>query len=189
MQQWKKIVQHPDVLTFERRTKEFNVRIECRKDEDLWRIFKTYYYKDLNYTEEFSAYSEEELHMLLEQLKKEPLLSVQEMKQRKRKLLEVPRIEVKRSYKEDNVEKWYFSVDDEGYDNFFILREYDVLQLDIIMHERYALGERKILEGINKILSIDNVDIDVKENVYYYRKKSNHQFKAQLPQFLFNVDQ
>ena len=189
METWKKIINHPDVLTYERKTKEFNVRVECRKEEEVWIIFKTYYYKDINYTEEFSAYNQEELNMLLNQLMKEPLLTIPQIKEKKKNLLKNPKISIKRSYKEDNIEKWLFSVDDEPYVNFFIIRDYDVFEMDLVINEKYSQYEKKILESINNILSVNSLDVDVKQNIYYFRKKSNNEIKQNYSQFLFNMEE
>ena len=180
-------MQHPDVIIYELKTSGINARIECRKEEAMWHIFKTYYYKDINYTEEFSAYNEEELDMLLKQLMKEPLLTLEEIKEKKMNLLRYPKVLVKRAYKEDNIEKWLFSIDDDGYFNFFIIRDYDEFEIDIVMNEKYAPYESKIIETINNILSLNNIDADVKENIYYFRKKSQREIRQNYAQYLFNI--
>jgi hypothetical protein len=184
---WNKVMQHPDVIIYELKTSGINARIECRKEEAMWHIFKTYYYKDINYTEEFSAYNEEELDMLLKQLMKEPLLTLEEIKEKKMNLLRYPKVLVKRAYKEDNIEKWLFSIDDDGYFNFFIIRDYDEFEIDIVMNEKYAPYESKIIETINNILSLNNIDADVKENIYYFRKKSQREIRQNYAQYLFNI--
>ncbi len=187
MQKWNRTIENSDVVTYEAQGKEISMRIECRRHEDsTWGIFKTYYNDAINYTEEFFATSPEELSMLLSQLMKEKALTLTEISRIKRNQLKNPVVEVKRAYKEDNVEKWLFSIDGSDFDNFFVLREYDVLEIDIIVSEQYAYYENKIVEAINKILSIENLDLDVVENMYFYRKRAKKAFRSQVPSFLFN---
>jgi hypothetical protein len=66
---WKKLFQSNDLITYERKFENLKIRIECRKNEDnSWSVFMTYYTKNLNYTEEFSAQTDEELKVLLTEL-------------------------------------------------------------------------------------------------------------------------
>jgi len=82
---WEKLIETDDLVSFERKTKHMNVRIEARLYHNKeWKIFVTYYDgKDLSYTEQYKSKTKEESLLLIEQLKKMKLKSQREIERLK----------------------------------------------------------------------------------------------------------
>ncbi|MEM4756166.1 MAG: hypothetical protein QW594_03465 [Candidatus Woesearchaeota archaeon] len=172
MVQWKNILRNSSVVTYEATTPHAKARIECRKNDDgTWQIYKTHYTNTLHHTEEFFASNQEELNLLLKSLMQQKVYSFQELAKIKREQHRIPRIHLKRAFKEDGIEKWWFSIDQGPYENFFIIRETEVLEIDIIMHEQHQSYEQAIVSQMKKILSIDSPDLETEEHIYYFTRK------------------
>jgi len=170
--EWKKISSSKDFLSFEKKTKSIKVRIEARLEKKVWRVYKTYYdEKSIRFVEEFTAGDNKKLEYLLEELKKEKILSksliLKKRKERKTKL----NVHLKRAYKEYEFEKWTFGFKDDTKDNVIIIHYGEFIEIDLMMNDKYRHLYREVLDQLFASLGIE--DQDKKINVYYY----NFQFQ------------
>lgn len=166
---WKEISNNSEVICYEKQKETLSVRLEARDLENEWIIYRSFRNDhDLNYTEEYSVKSKDEAEKMISQLKKEKDPSQKEivelMKSRNKKV----RLNIRRDYKEDSIEKWYFTINDDKDVNFFSLRVYDKIELDLILHEKYKIKTDEILNEIGKIMSFENIDADKHQNIYFY---------------------
>lgn len=175
-QTWKQVVNSPDLITYELTTKELRVRLEARHDEEneSWVLFKTYFDDaSLNYTQEYRTKTLDEAQRLLSHLQKEKLPSKKELYDQKVEQAKKVQIHLKRHFKDYNVEKWNFSVNDEVYENAVYVRDADVSDVSIILHERHKPFEANILHELRIILGLDASELDIKQELYYYTTKSD----------------
>ena len=172
---WSKISNTEDLICYEKKGKSISVRLEARHQDDEWVIYRGFYTENhLNYTEEFSATTKEEAEKMIYQLKKEkepsPLEITELLKKKSRKL----HISFKRSFRDDAIEKWSFMVSGEEIPNFFYVREFDKIEMDVIMHQKYKQHEEVILREINKFLSLDDLNADMEQHVFYFTRSTGH---------------
>jgi hypothetical protein len=165
---WLIISDTDDVKAFERRTKDFSVRIEARSAEQGWDVFKSYVDGHRSYlTENYHVDSLPELGRLLSRLKREKVLSRSELQASH--LESSLNFSFERAYKEDFIEKWVFRAD--GTENFLVVRYDETISLDVVIAERYRVHEARVVERIRKTLGLDDLG-DVKMTFYYYRQRS-----------------
>ena len=169
---WKCVVDSSDLKTFELSKDNLQVCIEARQNDSFWEIYKTYRSTDLTFTEEYEASSPEEAKDIITKMKNEvvderTLKNIDQV----RKNLE---IKVKRVYKEENVEKWKFSVNSDKYENTAIIR-YSAkdIEMDIIAHEKFKFIETDLLDEVFRILGMSDFGMDVIQNIYFFSKKSS----------------
>jgi hypothetical protein len=177
---WKIIVDSADLITSERSSSEFIVRIEARKNEDdQWDVFKTYLSDStLNYTEEYHAKTREEAKYIIGTLQKEKLLSKKELDLHRLQCAKNFSVRMKRQFKDYNVEKWHFAIGKDDYENFLYLRESDTIEVSVVMPEKFRHLEKPILSEVHAILGLDVGDFDVKQEVYYYTTRSSEDIKS-----------
>lgn len=174
---WKCILSDPDVLCYQKSKKSYAVRIEARKVEDAWKIYKSYYNNaDLNITETFEAKDRNEMESLLAALRTQPDPTIKHLRERMIVDKKVVKVKLQRAYKEYNVEKWKFTVNSFSHPNFLVLRFYDATELDIVMHEQLAKFERQIVRELLKVLGVDSADDDVTIRCYYFRTQKDIEF-------------
>ncbi len=174
-QAWKQVVNSPDLISYELTTKELRVRLEARNDEEneSWVVFKTYFDDaTLNYTQEYRTKTLDEAQRLLSHLQKEKLPSKAELYEQKVEQAKKVEIHLKRHFKDYNVEKWNFAVNDNSYENAVYVRDADVSDVSIILHERHKPLEANILHELRVILGMDGSELDIKQELYYYTTKS-----------------
>ncbi len=176
---WKLIVDNTDLISYELTSKDLRIRIEARKDdEDVWNIFKTYHTDaSFTYTEEYRCLTKDEAMNIILSLQKEKILSKKELHELK--LLQAKRvlINIKRQFKDYNVEKWVFAINDQNYENIAYIRDAEVSEVSIIMHEKHKSIETSILQELRQILGSDSVDLDIRQELYYYTTKSENFMK------------
>ena len=194
-QQWKQVVNSADLITHELTTKELRVRLEARRDEEneSWVIFKTYFdtaeNASLNFTQEYRTKTLDEAQRLLEHMQKEKLPSKKELYEQKLEHAKKVHINLKRHFKDYNVEKWNFAVNDEAYENAVYVRDADVSDVSIILHERHKPLEANILHELRAILGLDASELDIKQELYYYNTKSDsYQKTKKMGLFLGNFE-
>lgn len=168
---WNKISSSEEVICYEKKNNALSVRLEARSLEDSWEVYRGFYTKEGQiYTEEYSVPTREEAERMIVQLKNEKDLTQSEINDLiKKKNLKL-RINVRRSYREDTVEKWFFTVNYDVIENFIVVRDYERLEMDIILHESYKGKEKLILKEISKVLSIES-SLDVDYSIYYFSSK------------------
>lgn len=187
---WNKLIETDDFISFEKRTKIMNVRIEARLTPFReWDIFVTHYNgKDISYTEEYKSKTKEELFDLLSQLQKMKIKSKKEIERLRllgsRKL----KVNVVREFRDYTVEKWRFNIENDNLYNFVIVRDAEYIDLDVVMHEKYRSFEKDILFEVYKFLGLEEGELPIRRNIFYYSKrnrtisedKKNHVFLGKI---------
>jgi len=157
---------------------EYSIIIEARHYDTGWEIVKKYMGDDINFTEQYSATSNDELKRLLGKLKDEKELSSTEIKTlsqfRKRQL----KLDMKRIYQEQNAEKWSFSLSS-NFNNFVTVRYGKQIIVDVIMEEKFKYIEEKIVMKLFESLGLDESERDTELTVFYYTKKANYFFETE----------
>ncbi len=176
---WKKIAETNDLISVEKDTPyNYKVRIEARLNKGYWQIFKTYFTdKEVAFSEEYTTETKPDALNIIIALKKEKDLTIPELKIVK-KLLDSPlKIKVERAFKEYEVEKWQFSVNDDSFMNFATVRYCEYVAIDIVMHEKYRFIERKILEELINVLGLKEFGLEIFKNVYFFNKRTFYKSK------------
>lgn len=171
---WKKLVETEETLSFEKKTKEFRVIIEARKDGQMWSVVKKYVplLKGMDFMEEYFANSQTEARDVVKTLQSERVLKSKDIEVINKYKKKAIRMDIRRSYKELNVEKWDFSLND-NFANSVIIHEGQKVEMDIMMNEKYKYIEEKIIFKLMDALGISEFDSDVEQNVFYFAKRSN----------------
>lgn len=167
---WKKIIESRDIIGYERESDELKTRIEARLNKDnSWTIFLTYYDgKGVSYTEEYASTTQKDALDLITVLKNKRLKSRKELQQLKQSSEKKLKVEVKREFRDYNVEKWIFSLEEGIFNNFIYIREADFIDLDIIINTKYKQYEEKIIAYLVKYLGLEDYGAVIRENIFYY---------------------
>lgn len=180
---WKKIVSNADTVTFTKSKEEYSIIIEARQYDTGWEIVKKYVGDEINFTEQYSAGSSDELKRLLGRLKQERELSSAEIKSlaqyRKRQL----KMDLKRIFQERHVEKWSFSLNSTS-NNVVTIHYGKSITIDIIMEERLKYIEEKIVMKLFESFGLDENERDTELSIYYYTKKTNYFFENEEEEIL-----
>ncbi|MEM4267375.1 MAG: hypothetical protein QXK37_00935 [Candidatus Woesearchaeota archaeon] len=169
---WKKIAESTDLISYEKKTPTLTIRLEARLlDDNSWVIFKKYFNDDgISYTEEYHSKTRDEAYYLIESLKSK-VLDRQEIERQKQSRKKGVRIQVRRTFKEYNVEKWDFAVDNEDFINFIYLRFEEMIELDLIVHEKYKIWEQRIITEIMHIFGLAGTELDLCINFFYFKER------------------
>ena len=162
---WKKVVQSKDLIVYEREFKEHKLKIEARKNEEQnWEVFQIKLQGDNS-----SILSE-----YLFESKKEALKRINELQSGKiivRQTIKTPiSVSLKRLYKEDFVEKWFFDVNNEKIRNIVFAKFDSKIHVDVIIHERYKNYENSIISQIEDKLGFRELADMVQYDIYYFNK-------------------
>lgn len=194
---WRLLVDNPDIISYEseKENKGMRIRIEARKNEEnSWTIFKTYLDDaSFTYTEEYNTQTRDEAEKIISSLQKNRFLTKKEVYAHKLQLAKRFPIKLKRHFKDYNVEKWLFAIGDDGYENVVYIRDAEVIEVNIIMHEKYRPAEANTIHELKAILGLDSNDLDIKQELYYYTTKAekyhkNKRFGLYLGNFEMGFD-
>ncbi|MFW6014254.1 MAG: hypothetical protein ACOCQG_03705 [Candidatus Nanoarchaeia archaeon] len=185
---WKKLINTWDVVVYEKKYKDFNVKIEARlSEENKWEVFKKYTGKDgLDHIEHFVANSADELHFILKKLMKKSL-SIKEIENIKLSRAKQPKVNLKREFKEYGMEKWKFNINGEKINNLIFIKFDEVIELDVILHESYKSLKEKIAEEITNTFNLEEQGTDVELKVYFYNN-SSQEFVEQKDNLIGKVE-
>lgn len=166
---WKKIVESEELVIYEKKYRNFDVKIEARQiSDDEWEVFKKYTgNEDLSYVEQFVVSTKDELNFLIKRLMKKSF-SAKQIEQIKIRSSKLPRLHLKRDFKEYCMEKWVFTVDSDKSVNMVFIKFDETTGLDIIMHEKYRDIKEKILAEINRTFNLENTNDDIETNIFFY---------------------
>jgi hypothetical protein len=171
---WKCLIDTKELITYEKLKGNLKVRIEARYSDNLWEIYKTYHSlsSSLSFVEEYEAQDRKNALTIISKIKQEVL---DEGKIKKiQSLKENIQLKLKRQFKEQNVEKWSFSLGDSDYINFIYIRYANPIEIDIMADEKYKYLENEIIDEINKVLGFDEITHDMIHNVLFFSKKSSY---------------
>ncbi|NQV09333.1 hypothetical protein HQ529_05780 [Candidatus Woesearchaeota archaeon] len=169
---WKKLSDSNDIISYEKNKRGLRVRIEARLNENSWHIYKTYFNnRKVNFVEEYNTSSKKEAKRMINSLTKESDLTSSEIRTLKKLSGKKLDINIKRAYKEYDVEKWYFSLTDE-IQNFITVRFGEDVDVDIVMHEHYRFMRDNIINDLVSTLGLDKFNMPINQRVYFFNKKS-----------------
>jgi len=174
MNMWKKVIETDDCFGFERIEKGLNIRIEARKNKESWDIFKTYYNNNgMSYTEEYYSQTRDQAQQLIKQLQSRKQPTLEEIQKRILRENKKIGINITRLFRDYNVEKWEFKIDNEDAENFVYMRDSETIMFDIVLNNKYKPKEKEIIETLKRMLGLDNSEFDVKQTVFYYNEKNS----------------
>lgn len=172
---WKQIVNTEDAICYEISDNNLLIRLEARYEDAGWVIYKGISANELpNYTEEYTAVSRDEAEKMINLLKKDNLPTEKELVGMIKRSRLKSNVTIKRAYKEEAIEKWYFTVNKDSTVNFVIARDFDGYELDIVLHEKFKKQEEDIVKVIVDTLSLD-ADGGIIKNVYYFSESRLNQ--------------
>ena len=174
---WKKLVSTADTITYLKSKDDHSIIIEARHYDTGWEIVKKYTGDELNFTEQYTATTEEELKNLIARLRSERELSVTEIKTigqfRKKQL----KLDLKRIYAEHGIEKWAFAFNGQ-YTNHVTVRHGKQIAVDVVMEEKLKYIEEKIVMKLFESFGLDQAEQDTELAIYYYTKKASYFFES-----------
>jgi hypothetical protein len=172
---WQEIENTDGAICYEQKGKDLSVRIEAREDDGEWVIYRGFYTPgNMNYTERFSAETREDAEGIVSRLRKERLPSMSEITELVKTKSKKMHLSMKRAYKDDMVEKWFFNVNEDTITNFFIVREFEKVEMDIVLHQNYKDRASEVVRQISKFLSYESVFVDIEHNVYFFSSSEKH---------------
>jgi hypothetical protein len=185
---WKKLVDTKDLIVFERKQKDHKIKIEARKSEESgWEVFKTKITENSsNLMSEYSIENKSEAKKLIDRLKDE--------KENKNKIIQnklFKSVSIKRAFKEEFVEKWYFTIGTDKTRNFILLKFDSNIKADVVMNEKFRMLERKILSNIEDLLGLKELGDTISYELYYFsRNKSAYENMEAKPDYsdLLNIE-
>jgi hypothetical protein len=172
---WNKTIQSQDVLCFEKRTKHYTIKIECRKQDSVWNIYRTYILSDeVSFSEEYTAEEQKLAHVLaVLQTQKHP--TIEELKKRMLSKSQKLTLRVERSYKEYDVEKWKFGIGSDPLVNTIHIRRDEEIHADVILAHQYKGMEDALMNELFTILGLMDID-GCKVQFYYYTTSAVKQY-------------
>ncbi len=188
---WKKLVDSKEVVSYELENESLKIRIEARLNQDAtWNIFLIYHDgTNSSYTEEYRCRNQREALDLMRVLKTKRLKSKKELDQLRQTQSKALHIELKREYRDYNVEKWIFSIENGIFNNFVYIRESDFVDLDIVINAQYRQYEEKILAYLINNLGLDDFGTIIRHNLFYYQdNKRKVDNQAEMDVFINSMD-
>ena len=180
---WKKIADSNELIVLENDMKEYKLKIEARKTKEYgWEVFKTQVKgNSSNLISEYVLEDKRQVSRLIEKLKKET--SVKRNLPRRNSSVS---ISLKRDYKEDFVEKWYFFIGDRDIRNFLVVKFDNNIKVDIVLHEKYRYYEQTILDQVEEKLGLNGLGESISHNIYYFRKTAGSKKVSDASEYNFN---
>lgn len=178
-QTWKKLIQDSDTVSYVKNLGDYRIIIEARNTDAEWEIIKKYVGGGINFAETYTAKTTGELKTLLKHLRSEKDLSKTEINDINSFRNKDVRVQVKRAYKTETVEKWNFCITD-NYSNYITVHYTNQeLIIDIVMEQRLKYIEENIIEKLYDVLAIDKEEYAIQQNIYYFSKKSSTHSETQ----------
>lgn len=172
---WNKILVSEDAIGYEKKSKDVSIRLEARFSGDEWVVYRGFYtHSGLSYTEEYLVRTRDEAENMIYNLKKEKDPTRDQvamlMKERSKKL----NINVKRSFRDESVEKWFFTVNEDNIKNFFLIHDGDKIEIDVILNEKYFSRKDDIIKEISSVLSLEELDVEIGFDIYFFNKLNSN---------------
>ncbi|MFH2021207.1 MAG: hypothetical protein ABIJ34_07340 [archaeon] len=160
---WTKIADSSELIVFENDLSSHKFKIEARRIDNGWEVFKT----KIEGTKS-NLISE---HLL--ENKHDALLLIDKLKEDKSEEPEkktAPILSLKRVYKEEFTEKWFFTLDKDNFKNFVFIKYDNYIRADVVMHESYALKEKAIISQIEEKLGLKEFGEATLYEIYYFKR-------------------
>ncbi|MBS3142973.1 hypothetical protein J4464_06310 [Candidatus Woesearchaeota archaeon] len=164
---WKKICDSQDLISYQKRSKQGESRIEARLSDNAWSIYKIHRSaKKDQHVQEYKAEQRKDALKIIEQLKQEkPSPQIE-----KYAYQDALGIKLQREFKEYDVEKWSFMIHNDPHVNIVFVRFAEHIEADIILNSKYRMIQRKILDHLVEVLRL-NESPQLRITVYYYSDK------------------
>ncbi|MBN1502896.1 hypothetical protein JW930_05095 [Candidatus Woesearchaeota archaeon] len=157
---WKTVVNSDDLIIIEKQLKGEKRKIEARLENNLWSVYETSIKKDnADLVREFSVNSKTDVLNLIEQLKKAPDSKGYVSRP-------IINVELRRIFKEEGVEKWFFNV--AHLDNYVFVKYDEPVDVDIILHHKLQKYENQIVIQLEEKLGLREFAEEIYYNTYYY---------------------
>ena len=170
---WKKIVESSELVSYEKKKKDLNIRIEARLDKKKWHIFKRYFNDNgINLVENYTSADKSEVLFLIDDLLEEKDLSVGSIHDIIQMKKSGVSIRIFRDFKDYETEKWFFNVNDDKIRNWITVSFSENITADIVMHEKYRHIADSIKESLVKSLGLRKFSCNIEENCYFFAKTS-----------------
>lgn len=171
---WVKVAEDKEVISYKKKMRDRTVIIEARFEGDFWHVYKTQQMKGSSkIVHEYKAEDREEVMHLISRLKKEKRTTA-DSKPISSSTRSV-KIHIHRSYKEYDVEKWLFSINNDIRLNAAIIRYADEIVIDLLIHESFRDIERLILKRLFKMLNLDEFSSSIQQNIYFFSDEKHSQ--------------
>ncbi len=178
---WKKVIESNDLIVLEKQLSEYKLKIEARKAKDDWEVFMTKVVGDrANLISEYMLNNKKDVAKLIEKLKTNKNLGNLKRFQKKK-----IRINLKRLYKEDFIEKWEFYIENKDEKNFIIAKFDNNIKVDIVLREKFKPYEQSIVSQVEEKLGLDELGENLLYDIYYFKNKKSSKKKANNE---YNVD-
>ncbi|MEK6916158.1 MAG: hypothetical protein AABW92_00285 [Nanoarchaeota archaeon] len=175
---WKKIAESNEIIVFENQLKKHKIKIEARKRNNGWEIFKTKIDGDSS-----NLISE---HFIED--KKKALALIRKLKQDSAIYRKRNGILLRRVYKEEFIEKWVFSVDDDNIKNLLYIKFDSHIKVDIIMHEKYIAQEKRIIDQVEERLGLSEIGEAFSYEIYYFKRTNNLKKESDMPVNFLDIE-
>jgi hypothetical protein len=183
---WVQTLSTEDLVCFEEKSKTVSIRIESRKVDEGWVIYKTYYNdKGLHHTEEYMAPTLDKMRQIVKSLQAQAKPTLTQLRDLMLEKSKKVNLRVERAYKEYNVEKWKFGLNAEPLLNFVVVRCCEEIDIDVVMHESLKASEQLVLDELIAILGFEGMQESMNLQVYYFSKQVEKQFESELEGFDF----
>lgn len=175
---WKLELKTEESLVYQKKDKNFEIKIEARKEESVWKIYKIINYQKQSLVNDYEVSNIKEVKKLISKIKNEELSSKEitelfELKKEKGSFFRLYR-----SFFSQDIEKWdIYSKNKEEYYGFVYSRYADNIFLDINLLSKFKYLEKEIVEEIQNILSIKNENT-IEINIFYFDKMKNQYKEA-----------
>jgi len=163
---WKKIAESNDLIVFEQKLNKERLKIEARRKDNGWEVFKTKIVgENSNLISEHMLDNKKQAIDMINKLKKDT--STQVIKRQ-------VKVSLKRVYKEEFMEKWELIVNEEAIKNFVYLKYDNKVKADVVLHEKFYLVEKSILNQLGQKLGLKELAEAIQYEVFYYKRFSSN---------------
>ncbi len=168
--EWKKVAESKELIILEKELKDYKIKIEARKiDDSSWEVFKTKVNgESSSLISEYNLDTEHQVKKVIEKLMKDDISKTQIRTPQKTNSLE---ISLKRIYKEEYIEKWFFFIGNDNIKNFLVAKFDNNITVDVVMHEKYRHYEKSILSYIEEKLGLKELGETISHDIYYFKKQ------------------
>lgn len=165
-------------MVYSKQNKNYEIRIEARKEDSKWNIYKTIKQNKDILVNDYVVDNYNEAKKVIAKIKKEELTNKEIFELFKLKNDENNFFRLYRNFFTQDIEKWdIYSKDKKEYYGFIYCRYSDTTFIDVNLISKFKYIEKDILEEIQKILSI-KLENSIEINIFYFDKMKNEYKEA-----------
>lgn len=171
---WKQIAKSKDLIIFEKVLKNYKFKIEARKNNNIWEIYKTKIQGETSKLLLQFKVTDEELNEIIKNLKR----NIKIEKGFINKPINLI-VKLKRVFKDEFTEKWEISINNDD-KNFVLINFENDLYADIILNKYYKPYEAKILNEIKNSLAFYELSNNIYIKIYYYENSISYDEEKEI---------